>query len=429
MTAKPAVPPDVLPVGLTADLLREYGSPLYVYRLDKVRSAVGSLRAELPDALHVYYSLKANPHPSLVAAAVADGFGAEVSSVGEMAAVAAAGVAPQRCLYTGPAKTTTEMTAGLEAGVRTFSVESQHDLDRLRTACDRVAATAAYLVRLNAATASARAGLRMTGRPSQFGVPMAELSRGSELLRATGGTRPVGFHVFSATNLPDPGDLLTELAENVATVAAAVELTGFVPDVVDIGGGFGAPFAKPDVRPSYSGLGSALAEVLDERLPGWRSGRPRVAVETGRYLVAEAGTLLTTVMDVKESGGRAYIICDAGVNALGGMSGIGRLLPPSAQPDGVDAAASSAALVGPLCTPLDVLSRAARVGDARVGDVLAIPNVGAYGLSASLVAFLGRPLPAEVVVDGTDVVAVRRLGLTDTGSAPEAATLPGALNG
>jgi diaminopimelate decarboxylase len=144
---------------------------------------------------------------------------------------------------------------------------------------------------------------------------------------------------------------------------------------------------------------------------GWRENRPAIAVESGRYLVAGCGTLLTTIMDVKDTHNSRYVVCDAGVNALGGMYGNGRLALPRAQPANQSADGTEVVLAGPLCTPLDVLGRGTRIGDPSPAQVLAIPNVGAYGLTASLVAFLGRPLPIEVVIDGSDVVDVRQLAV------------------
>jgi diaminopimelate decarboxylase len=364
--------------------------------------------------------VKANPHPVLVAAVAALGVDVEISSTGELAAVLAAGIAADRALYTGPAKTVDELAHAVREGVRRFSVESEPDRDRLVAAAG---SPVDYLVRLHADRAGGAAGavgLRMTGAPAQFGVDAAALRPGAALLEPAGSTRPVGFHVFSATNIADEDALLAEFEAAVVVAAGTAERTGFTPAVVDLGGGFGAPFAVPGDRPDYPRLRAGLARLLDARLPGWRRGTPAVAVESGRYLMAAAGTLLTTVMDVKSRAGRTFVICDAGVNALGGMSGLGRLLP-AAQPRGRTGDAAPVVLVGPLCTPLDVLSRSARVGQPAAGDVLAVPNVGAYGLTASLVAFLGRPLPVEVVIDGDRVVDARQMHVTSSVSAGDGA--------
>jgi len=390
---------------------RTYGTPAYVYQLEDVRRAAADLRSALPDQVGAYYSVKANPHPLVVGTLTGAGFDLEISSVGELDAARAAGADLGRCLYTGPGKTEAEMAAALAAGVRTFSLESAADHARLAGLGHPAGVRG--LLRLNPTAARSVAGLRMTGGPSPFGIPIEQLDADSPLLREVGGLRPAGFHLYSATNVADGAALSAELAANVVTIAAVAEKTGLVPEIVDIGGGFGAPFTAPGARVTYSELRAALATVLDAELPGWRSGGPAVAVESGRYLVAGAGTLLTTVMDVKVSGDRRYVVCDAGVNALGGMSGLGRLLPPGAQPGGDQAGVEESVLVGPLCTPLDVLNRRAGLRAPRIGDVLAIPNVGAYGLTASLIAFLGRPLPVEVVLDGTSLAGVRRLALAE----------------
>jgi diaminopimelate decarboxylase len=397
-------------------LVRTYGTPLYVYQRDAVRRAVADLREALPAAVRLLYSAKANPHPALVSALAAGGAGLEISSVGELDAVTASGVSAAEVLYTGPGKTTAEMVAAVRAGVRRFSVESVADRDRLVAAARGIPVE--YLVRLNTPGRRGGAGLRMTGGPSQFGVGVADLLARPDLLRPAGAARPVGFHTFSATNLGDEAALLDELSANIGTAAGAARQTGLTPSIVGIGGGFGAPYAAPGRRPAYPSLSSALTRALDRHLPGWHAGEPLVVVESGRHLVAEAGTLLTTVLDVKTSGPHTYLVCDAGINALGGMHGLGRLLAPAAQPACQDPAAAVTMLVGPLCSPLDILSRTARVTRPAIGQVLAIPNVGAYGLTASLVAFLSRELPVEVVVDGSTVVNARRVNLTPTALPP-----------
>jgi diaminopimelate decarboxylase len=138
-----------------------------------------------------------------------------------------------------------------------------------------------------------------------------------------------------------------------------------------------------------------------------------VAFESGRYLTAECGTLHTKVLDVKRSHGRHVLVLESGSNHLGGMSGLRRLAPivpdlvgPSTQDKMTDAI-----IAGPLCTPLDTWARTATVADVRPGDTVTVPNVGAYGLYASLIAFLGHPMPVEVVIEGGRVKDVSRLGL------------------
>ncbi|MEV6596751.1 type III PLP-dependent enzyme [Actinoplanes sp. NPDC051346] len=413
-------------------LAERYGTPLYVYQLAEVRAAAAALRAAVPEEARLFYSLKANPHPAVVGELVRAGLSSEVSSTAELAAALTAGQSPADCIMTGPGKTVAEVDDALIRGVRTFSLESEVDYARLADSARRHAMTADILLRLNAGSAAGRGtGLRMTGAATQFGMPVRTALDIIEQARGGGPLTPIGLHLFPATNLQTEADLLAEFTLSIDTAANLLYRARLSAGLVDIGGGFAAPFARPGARADYSGLRERLGGVLDERLPGWRSGQPRVAFESGRYLTATCGTLLTTVLDVKTSGGITYVVLDAGVNALGGMSGLGRILAPSVQPAGGPATGRAPnggnriSLVGTLCTPLDVLSRSADIEVPRIGDVLEIPNVGAYGVTASLMGFLSKPVPAEVVVerDGS-VVGARRLKLLEVNLDPDGADRP-----
>ncbi|ANW21317.1 phosphopantetheine-binding protein [Streptomyces clavuligerus] len=412
-------------------LVERYGSPLYIYDLARVRAALEDLRAALPQPSRIYYSLKANPHPGLVAELRRGGARAEVTSRGELAAALEAGHPAAELMYSGPGKVRAELDEAVAAGMRTFSAESFGDLERIGAAAAAQGVTADCVLRINAAGAPGQAGLRMTGGPSQFGFDLDGLTEQRARLLVQG-TRIVGMHFFPLTNARDEAGLLAELAQSVRTAAQLREELGIPLHLLDLGGGFSAPYATPGERPVYRGLRTALSTVLDEHLPGWRDGEPVVAFESGRYLVGDSGRLVVTVTDVKHSRGSDYAVLDSGINHLGGLSGLGRLLPLSAQPlvppvlpdqgagaaetdgktDGeTDGEPGTVTLAGPLCTPADILARAAELPGVAAGDLLVFPNVGAYGLSASLLGFLGHPAPAEVLVDGGETVSATRLAL------------------
>ncbi|MDO0925024.1 type III PLP-dependent enzyme [Streptomyces sp. TG1A-8] len=412
--------PTTVDDALLTDLAHRFGTPAYVYDLAAVRHAATALVADLPVGSDLLYSVKANPHPRVVAELVSLGLACEISSTGELRAALDAGCAPDRLLYTGPGKTPGELRTAVESGVTFFSVESPGDRDRLAEACAATGRNADYLVRLHGPRGSRRGGLRMTGRPSAFGTDVTAVDELSQMFRPTGRIRPVGTHTFSATNLVTPDALLEELQQAITVTAHAANRAGFTPQTVDLGGGFPAPFASPGPLPRHPLLASGLTVTLDQHVPGWREGRPRLLFESGRYLTATAGTLLTTVIDVKRSGGRTFVVVDAGVNALGGMSGLGRLRAPAAQlrplgpagttPAPVEPATDEAVtVVGPLCTPLDVLSTSAALNGVQSGQLLAVPNTGAYGLTASLLGFLSHPAPTEIVLDDGHLVSARRL--------------------
>lgn len=393
-------------------LARRFGTPLYVYDLDRVTAARDDLFAALPESFDVFYALKANPHPE-VAGALREAPGracrAEISSTGELAAALAAGYAAADCLYTGPGKTEGELDEAIGSGVRTFSAESATDLARIGSVAVRHGVVAECLLRVNSASASARTSIRMTGTPSQFGFDSETLPEVLPALRDTPGTRLAGAHFFPLSNAKDEASLVAEFEHTIALAARLRDEHGLPLDFLDIGGGFSVPYAVPGDRAVYHGLRGGLEAALDRHLPTWRVGTPRIACESGRYLVGDSGTLLSSVVNTKESRGRSFVVLDAGINTLGGMSGLGRLLPVAVEPEEDSPAAVTASLVGPLCTPGDVLGREIKLPSLAPGDTVAIPNTGAYGATASLLTFLGRPAPAEAVVRGGEVVSVTRL--------------------
>ncbi|MFJ8477297.1 type III PLP-dependent enzyme [Kitasatospora sp. NPDC094011] len=418
---------------LAAALVRRYGSPLYVYDLDRVARAAADLRAALPEHSRLYYSLKANPHPELVRALRLAGCSPEICSTGELTAALAAGFDGADCLYGGPGKTAGELRTALAAGVRTFSVESPADLRRVGAEARALGVTARCLLRINGAGAGAGVGLRMTGGASQFGHDITDgLPDLAELTLE--GTELCGLHFFPLTNAGDPQGLLAEAVASIRTAAALEAHWGVPLRLLDLGGGFACPYAAPGGRPRYDELREPLTAALDEHLPGWRD-RLEPAFESGRYLVGDSGRLICTVTEVKESRGTTYGVLDSGINHLGGLSGVGRLPSLRAEPlrltgtgpeagaeAGPDAGPPDAgaggaeparrvALVGPLCTPADVISRAAETVPPRAGELLAVPNVGAYGATASLLGFLSRPAPAEITVRDGRVVSADRLVL------------------
>lgn len=395
------------PLGLDPAVLADIPTPAYVYDLAEVRRNHSALRAALPDGSGLYYSLKANAHPALLRTLRAEGAAPEVCSSGELDAALAAGWPAAEVLYTGPGKRDAEVDAAVRAGVRHFSVDSPHAIEQL----DRIAAghgvRAEYLLRINDDQPVPGQGLAMTGVASQFGADTRWVL--AEPARFAG--RPhaelTGLHLYMGTNLAQPEALLGQFARSLdtaKTLRAELARHGARIRVLDLGGGFGAPFATAGERIDLTALRPELTELLDRELPGRGSDGTRVVFESGRYLVGTAGVLLTSVLDVKRSHGKDVVTLESGINHLGGMPGLRRLPPLNPHlvaSSGEERSADVETLVtGPLCTPLDTWSRAAKLPSLHPGDVLAVPNVGAYGLSASLVAFLGHPLPTEAVVDG-----------------------------
>lgn len=394
-------------------IAESYGTPTYVYDRSVVRQAHAELRRTLPATSVLYYSLKANPHPDIAAQLAELGCRAEISSAGELQIAMGAGFDKQDLLMTGPGKTHELLAAALEQDVRRFSVDSPGDLDRLNTISRQQGRTVDFLLRVNADTPVPGMGMSMTGTASQFGADASWLLAEPERFRSRDSAHLAGLHLYMGTNVEDPEVLAEQLATSIELAGRLRSALGLRLDEVNLGGGFGHPYAHDAQRPSYPDLAGRLEPLLDAHLAGWRERAPLVSFESGRYLVGASGTLLCRVVDVKISKGRTFVILDSGINHLGGMSGLRRLpriVPDLLGPD-TDDGIADCVVAGPLCTPLDTWSVGVPLPSLQPGDLLAVPNVGAYGLTASLLAFLGHDPAREVVIDDVEVISATQLTL------------------
>lgn len=394
------------------DFVARFGSPLYAYDLAQVEARVTTLKDLLPPTATLFYSLKANPLPSLAGALRELGCRAEISSPGELRSALDAGFAPAQMLYGGPGKTSYEIDHALTAGVTCFSCESWGDLARLKAAARSRQQRLSVLLRVNPAVAP-QASLSMAGVASQFGFDEDQLLAGTEGLALDDDSiELLGIHVYYGTQMKDAHAILAAMERAIETAERIALRLERSFRVLDLGGGFPWPYAMTGVDIDLSELKPGLIQLAHGRD---QTASADLWFESGRYLVASAGTLLTTVVDVKVSkGGHQYVVLDAGINHLGGMSGLGRIPRMNVSIHLLDAHPTNrdrttATLVGPLCSPLDCIARNANVPQLRPGDLIAIPNVGAYGLSASLVHFLSRVPPVEVTYRGTSIVRAEQL--------------------
>jgi len=400
----------MISVNFARELLERYGSPLYVYDLDEAECRAKTLLELLPKNAKLLYALKANPILDVNAALRAAGCRIEIASVAELKITLEAGFVPNEILFSGPGKTETIVREALLAGVTHFSCDSWHDLERLAAVASAAKKTASALLRIHLSKKDASAA-GVGAMQSHFGAHQAEvLDGGATRLAQLRGVELTGIHVYSGTQIQTAGKLASAF-EHVIQIAEEIVQSGVPLQVIDLGGGFPWPWATSDAPADLSALGSEL-----ERLDRLRrlTADAELWFESGRYLVSSCGSLLATVLDVKMfEAGKTHIILDTGMIHLGGMAGLGRIHRPVASIEPLGQARSEPLepvdVMGPTDSPLDCIARGALVPPLRLGDTVAIPNVGAYGLTASLVAFASRQPPVEVCYRGSSVVAAYRL--------------------
>jgi len=392
-------------------LASAYPTPSYAYDLDEVQKRATIVLESLPEGGSLFFSLKANPLPALGEVICAKGAKAEVSSEGELGSALAAGFKAGEMLYSGPGKTDEEIEWALNKGVRKFSCESWNDLGRVATASCREGVKVDVLLRVNPANASS-ALLQMSGVASQFGFEEDDLiSKRDRLGALPKNLRLHGLHIYYGTQIAGQDAFESSSKSAIDSAERLSEALNVSFSVLDLGGGFAWPFTSDVDGSEMEWLNDVMATISRYRT---RTAGANLWFESGRYLVASSGTLLLKVLDVKASKeGKTFVVLDGGINVLGGMSGLGRIARVTARFERMTRRADLDGeeqydIVGPLCSPLDCLARNLVANKLVPGDIVSIPNVGAYGLSASLVGFLSRPLPLEISYRGRKIINVSR---------------------
>ncbi len=391
------------------DLAARHGTPLYVFSADALRARVATVRDALGDRVELLWSIKANPSVAVTGILREAGVGAEVASTGELLVALAAGHDAAALRFAGPGKTDLELDDALARGLGTFHVESVDELQALADLASTRDQVARVALRVNLPDQLAGSRLRMGGRSSRFGVDLAEVPAAVGAIQATKSLSLCGLHVYGGTQVFD-ADAFVAHARALCEHAARWEQQLDVRlDEIDLGGGFGVAVFQGDPSFDLQAAGRGLRALLAAH------DRPdrRWFVELGRYLAAPAGAFVTKVTRKKTSGDQLQLTLDGGMHHAAAAAGIGAvlrrtpLLTPVAPRDG---ARQPVTLGGPLCTPADEFADQLDLPPLARGDLVAILNAGAYGLTYSPTRFLSHASPAEVLVDGGVDRVVRRRG-------------------
>jgi diaminopimelate decarboxylase len=376
-------------------LAARHGTPFYLYDVAAIRARIGELKAALGGGVRLLYAMKANPNGELLAALEGAIDGLDVASSGEISAARAAGFAPASLSFAGPGKTDAALLDARRLGIRVV-VESLTELDRL-VAAQPVGsgARARVMLRANPSERIRAFGLPMTGGPSPFGVDQEELGPAAERIRALLGGGSIAFeglHVHPGAQCTSARALLLSIETTLGLAAHLVRQQGLPVGAINFGGGFGViPGRALDLSAVGEGFRAALSRAS---LPGLEE----TAFELGRHLVAEAGVYVARVVSEKWSRGEHFVVLDGGLNHLFAATGLlGGPPPPVSNPSRPGGAKAIVTLVGPLCTPLDVLARGVELAAPEVGDLIVFSCAGAYGYTLSPLQFLGHPPPAEIV--------------------------------
>ena len=375
------------------------GTPFYAYDRGAVSARVADLRRHLPQGIHLHYAIKANPMPAVVQhlSSLVDGL--DVASAREMMVALDTGRDPASISFAGPGKGKDELSRAIAAGV-VVNVESEGELETIAQQGQSLSIQPRVAVRVNPDFELKSSGMKMGGGPKQFGV---DAERVPALLARVGQLDLdfQGFHIFSGSqNLRAAA--LQEAQQK--TIKLALQLAEHAPSPVrmlNIGGGFGIPYFPGEQPLDIAAVGANLAELLPElrhQLP-----QAQVVIELGRYLVGEAGIYVCRVIERKLSRGQVFLVTDGGLHHhLAASGNFGQVIrknyPVAVGNRMMGGEREIASVVGPLCTPLDLLADRMDLAKADAGDLIVVFQSGAYGITASPTAFLSHPAPAEVLI-------------------------------
>ncbi len=401
-----------------SELAERFDTPFYVYNGDAIVRQAQRLRSALGSDTDIYFSLKANPSLGVCQLIAAQGVGAEVASIGELFLAQKAGFPAQETIFAGPGKTNEELELATRLGIFSVNVESEGELGRLGTIAERAGKPMGAGIRINPALQIKGAQMRMGGGPQQFGIDEERVEQVIARFAEHPYLRVRGPHVFAGTQMFDVEAVAAHFSHVVELAQTMADALGRPVEMIDFGGGFGVPYFEGMSEFDLEGFGKLYAEIKARCQSDGRLKSAKLAVELGRYLVAESGVYVTKVVDIKESRGKRFIVTDGGMNhhttATGNFGQVFRKPYPVALVSRLDAPdADSAAVVGPCCTPLDVIAQNIPFPDVRVGDLIGIFYSGAYGYSASSLNFLSHPTPAEVLVWDGRVHELRPAGRPD----------------
>lgn len=383
---------------------RRFGTPLYLYDLDLFRDRLALLAGLFGDRFGLSYAIKSNPNPAVLAAARPHLATFDASSGAEVERALAAGMAPARITLSGPAKREAELARAIGLGIGELVLENPGEAERASRIATGLGRVQDVLVRINPARLPRGFGASMSAGPSQFGVDEEDIARDLPAIARLPGLRLKGFHIYSGSNCRDAA----AIAENFTIFAdlfrRAAAVTGIGPERLIFGAGFGVPYLPGEAELDHAALPGRINPIVDalRAEPGF--GQARLTLELGRWLIAPAGWLLLSAVAAKSSRGAEIRMLDAGFNAhLAAAGMMGAVIPRNwvfenlSNPEGP---VGRYTLTGPLCTSIDRLAQGADLPEIRVGDVLAIPMSGAYGLTASPMRFISHPEPVEAVLEG-----------------------------
>ncbi len=396
-------------------IVEKYGTPIFVYDSAVLNDKLAVLRATLPREFSISYSVKANPCQALLQHFLKAGCGLEIASGGEFFQAKQAGCVTENIVFAGPGKTEDELEFVLSEGIGEIHAESELEIARIAKISERLGIKAKVAIRVNPTGEALGGAMRMGGQATPFGIDEEMSHHVVSSIEANPFLQFRGIHLFSGTQILDHTVLVSQFRKGIAIAREIVKKIDRPLHTIDFGGGWGIPYFGKEVELDTTRLSEGLDVLMNEVRQDNAFGETRFMVEPGRFLVGEAGVYIARITDIKVSRGKKFLIVDGGMHQHLAASGnfgqvIKKNFPVCIANRLTDEAEELVDVVGPLCTPLDVLARQVLLPKAKVGDLFGVLQSGAYGRTSSPLQFLGHCSPPEVLVEKRESKIIRQRG-------------------
>lgn len=394
------------------NVAQKYGTPLYYYDSEVMQYQMEKLKNAILPGARLFYALKANPLIGICQFFNSNGCGIETASSGEIETALRASVCPEDIIFTSPGKTIKEIEYAIDSEIKLINVESLAEIEIINDISAKKDKITDIALRINQNLNFANAKIKMTGVASQFGIDEDDLVDSLfESIENMANVRLIGVQVYSGTQVLVADEILKNVEYVVELALHLSKKHCFPLKYLNLGGGFGVPYFKGDSELDLGILKEGMGTIYEKYHEQLKE--TEVIFESGRYLMAESGVYIVKVLYRKQSKQSTYYICDGGSNFHSATAFIGRFVrnnfPCYSIPRRGEA--TKVNIVGPLCTPTDVMGQNVELsGDLVSGDYIVIDKSGAYGLSYSPTLFLSHESPMEVLRINNDEIVLRDRG-------------------
>ena len=372
--------------------------PAYIYDRTVIKQKIDTLREYLPSSMHIHYAIKANPMPEVVQFVQGIVEGLDVASGKELQVALNSGMDPKEISFAGPGKSIDELTLAIKSGI-TINLESETELNRAAALGEKFGITPNVALRINPDFELKTSGMKMSGGPKQFGVD-AEIA--ADIINKIKDFQLdfKGLHIFSGSQNLKQEAIIEAQTKTFALASKLAEQTKSDFSKLNIGGGLGIPYF-PGEKPIPLEQISENLHTLIEQYSG-QFKETDIITELGRYIVGESGVYISKIIDKKVSRGSTFLIVNGGLHhhlaASGNFGQVIRKNYPVTIANKIGQEPEKASVVGPLCTPLDVLAQDMELPAAEIDDYVVVFNSGAYGYTSSPLNFLSHPHPIEIFI-------------------------------